>query len=129
MHLSVVMDGHHTDDRLGLAVAGDQHCPGADPAWIAGLAQGGPAESLVVFVVEVRCQVDARSIRSPPLPRLRVVVDVRHDLMRAADKPLHAVLQVIEAHGVVTRIAAVGSSRIPAARTSLTFSRLSRSTP
>jgi hypothetical protein len=27
------------------------------------------------------------SIRSPPLPRLRVVVGVRHDLMRAADKP------------------------------------------
>jgi hypothetical protein len=26
--------------------------------------------------------------------------------MRAADKPLHAVLQVIEAHGVVTQIAA-----------------------
>jgi hypothetical protein len=34
------------------------------------------------------------------------VVGVRHDLMRAADKPLHAVLQVIEAHGVMTRIAA-----------------------
>ena len=26
--------------------------------------------------------------------------------MRAADKPLHAILQVIEAHGVVTRITA-----------------------
>src|SRR5579863_3633952 len=46
------------------------------------------------------------SIRPPPLPRLRVVVGVRHDLMRAADKPLHPVLQVIEARGVVTRIAA-----------------------
>ena len=34
------------------------------------------------------------------------MVGVRHDLMRAADQPLHAVLQVIKAHGVVTRIAA-----------------------
>jgi hypothetical protein len=34
------------------------------------------------------------------------VVGVRHDLMRAADQPLHAVLQVIEARGVVTWIAA-----------------------
>src|SRR5579872_6972020 len=31
------------------------------------------------------------SIRSPPLLRLGVVIRVRHDLMRAADKPLHAV--------------------------------------
>jgi hypothetical protein len=34
------------------------------------------------------------------------VVGVRHALMRAADQPLHAVLQVIKAHGVMTRIAA-----------------------
>jgi len=34
------------------------------------------------------------------------VVGVRHDLMRAADQPLHAVLQVIKAHGAVTRKAA-----------------------
>src|SRR5271168_1992063 len=52
-----------------------------------------------------------------------VVVGVRHDLMRAGDKPQHAVLQVIEAHSVVTRIAAgrlqphpglrAGSNRCP----------------
>ena len=34
------------------------------------------------------------------------MVGVRHDLMRAADKPPHTVLQIIEAHGVVTRITA-----------------------
>jgi hypothetical protein len=46
------------------------------------------------------------SISSPPLPRLGVVVGVRHDLVRASDEPLHAVLQVIGAHGEVTQIAA-----------------------
>jgi hypothetical protein len=34
------------------------------------------------------------------------VVGVRHDLLRAADKPPHAILQVIEAHGVMARVAA-----------------------
>jgi hypothetical protein len=58
--LAVVINGHHPDDRLGLAVAGDQHYPGADPVWIAGLAQRGPAESLIVFVVQVGYQVDVR---------------------------------------------------------------------
>jgi hypothetical protein len=32
------------------------------------------------------------------------VVGVRHDLMRTAGKPLHAALQVIKAHGEVTRV-------------------------
>jgi hypothetical protein len=84
VHLPVVIDGHHPDDRLGLAVASDQHYPGADPGWIAGLAQGGPAESLIVFVVEVGCQVDARVRQVPPLPRLRVVVSVLSQLPRMA---------------------------------------------
>ena len=60
VHLPVVIDCHYPDDCLGLVVARDQHHSRADPTWIAGLAQRGPAESLIVFVVEVGCQVDAR---------------------------------------------------------------------
>ena len=55
MDLPVVIDSHHPDDRLGLTVSGDQHYSGSDPARIACLAQGGPAKSLIVFVVEVGC--------------------------------------------------------------------------
>ena len=36
------------------------------------------------------------------------MVGVRHDLVRAAGKPPDAVLQVIEAHGVMARVAAGG---------------------
>ena len=73
---------------------------------VPGFAQRGPAESLIIFVVEVGYQVDTRVRQVPSLSRLRVVVGVRHDLVRAADKPPHAILQVIEAHGVMARVAA-----------------------
>src|SRR5271165_3261888 len=46
------------------------------------------------------------SIKVPPLTRLRVVVGVRHDPARAADKSLHTGLQVIKAHSEMTRVAA-----------------------
>ena len=51
VHLPLVIDSHYPDDRLGLAVPGDQHRPGADAGGIAGLAQRGPAESVIVFIV------------------------------------------------------------------------------
>ncbi len=39
MHLPVVIDGHHPDDRLGVAVACHQHRPGTDAGGIAGSAR------------------------------------------------------------------------------------------
>jgi len=95
VHLPVVIDGHLPDDRLGLVVPRDQHLPGTYAGGINGLAQRGPAESFLIFVVEVGYQVDTRVLCIPPLSRLRVVVDVRHDLMRAVSKLPRAVLQVI----------------------------------
>jgi hypothetical protein len=45
VHLAVVIDGHHPDDRPGRAVTGDQHDPSEDPAWIAGVDQPSPSSS------------------------------------------------------------------------------------
>ncbi len=50
MDLPVIIDSHHPDDRLGLAVPGRHH-HGADAGGVTGLAQPGPAESLIAFVV------------------------------------------------------------------------------
>ena len=49
MDLPVVIDSHHPDDRLGLAVPSHHHHPGTDAGRVTGLAQRGPAESLIVF--------------------------------------------------------------------------------
>ena len=53
MHLPVLTDGHQSYDRLGVAVSLLLASLGTDPGGIAGLAQRGPAESLVVFDVQV----------------------------------------------------------------------------
>ena len=52
MDLPVVIDSHHPDDRLGLAVPSHHHHPGTDAGGVTGVAQRGPAESLIVFVVK-----------------------------------------------------------------------------
>jgi|HubBroStandDraft_5_1064220.scaffolds.fasta_scaffold157075_2 hypothetical protein len=75
--------------------------------------RAGSLASLIVFVVEVGYQVDTRVHQVPPLPGLRVVEGVRRDLVRAAGKPPHAIISVIEVHGVMARVAPVGSSLIP----------------
>ena len=86
MDLPVVIDSHHPDDRLGLAVPSHHHHPGTDAGGVTGVAQRGPAESLIVFVVKAATKSMRASIKVPPLTRLRVVVGVRHDPVRAADK-------------------------------------------
>lgn len=65
MDLPVVIDSHHPDDRLGLAVPSHHHHPGTDAGGVTGVAQAGPAESLIVFVVKVGYQVDARVDQKP----------------------------------------------------------------
>src|SRR5579871_5232153 len=106
MDLAVVIDSHHPDHRLGVAVPSDQHHSRTDTGRVVGFAERRPAESLVVFSVEVGHQVDLRVHRLPPPSRLRIVVGVRHDLTRAAGKLSYAVVEVIEADSVMARVAA-----------------------
>jgi transposase len=61
MDLAVLIDSHHPDHRLGVAVPSDQHHPRPDMGRVAGLAERGPAESLVAFGVEVGHEVDLRA--------------------------------------------------------------------
>jgi hypothetical protein len=75
VHLPVVIDSHYPDDPLGLAVPGDQHRPRAGAGGITGFAQRGPAESLIVFVVESRlsgryASSPGSSATSPTVSRL-----------------------------------------------------------
>lgn len=94
------------DDRLGLAVPSHHHHPGTDAGGVSGVAQRGPASPTSSSSLRPAAKSMRASIKVPPLTRLRVVVGVRHDPVRAADKSLHTGLQVIKAHGEMTRVAA-----------------------
>ena len=86
MDLPVVIDSHHPDDRLGLAVPAATITPGRMPAGsLASLSVDQPSPSSSSSLRSATKSMRA-SINLPPQTRLHVAVGVRHDPVRAADR-------------------------------------------
>ena len=56
--LAVGIDRDDADDGLSCCVSGKQHRARNDPFRCSGIGEGGPAETVVVFGVEIRDEID-----------------------------------------------------------------------